>query len=123
MVERHEGTTRAVYLIGRWAVKVPRWRGERRWRSWRFAHAVVANLTEWQWRQVPGVVPALSLHFGGLVAIYPRCDQWPHVCEPDYDAIGPEWLPRDRKPHNVGLLNGEPVWLDYATNTPIKETP
>lgn len=112
MIERKQGISRSVYLVGRWAIKVPRLRGQGRL-SWRVARAVIANDSEADWKDAPGVAPVLRLWLGGLVAVYPRCDPWPDGPEPDYDAIGEGWMPRDRKPQNIGLLNGEPVWLDY----------
>lgn len=112
-VERHEGISRAVYLVGRWAIKVPRWRGDRKDRTWRIARAVIANQSEAQWSGVVGTAPVLHLWLGGIVAVYPRCEPWSSKVEPDYDSIGEGWMPRDRKPENIGILNGEPVWLDY----------
>lgn len=124
MIERRYGICRTVFLIGPYAVKVPRWRLPRnrdgikmtrqRERVWAWSRAVQANLSEQQWSNVTGVAPVLHSWLGGIVNVYPRCEPWPtDGPEPDYDAIGVSWMPRDRKPENIGLLDGTPVWLDY----------
>lgn len=80
--------------------------------AWAITRAVQANLSEAQWSSVEGVAPVLWTLLG-LVNVYPRCEPWPDGPPPEYDSIGVGWLPRDRKPQNVGLLAGVPVWLDY----------
>ena len=125
-MRRHRGICRTVYLVGPWAIKVPRMHlgprtdGSRRTagealteRMWALSRAVQANLSENQWSSATGVAPVLHCWLGGLVNVYPRCEPWPDVVEPDYDKIGVGWLPRDRKPENLGLLDGEAVWVDY----------
>lgn len=115
-IERHYGICRTVYLVGPWAIKFPRlhWHElsiERR--VWSWTRGVQANLSERDFSESDGVAPVLRSLFG-LVNVYPRCEPWPSDRPgPDYDTLGPAWLARDRKPDNVGLLNGEPVWLDY----------
>lgn len=119
LVEKRYGICRTVYLVGPWAIKTPRLRlphpppseGGAEWRVWSLARGVQANLSERQWGGVEGVAPVLWSLLG-VVNIYPRCQPWEGP-EPDYDAIGVGWLPRDRKPENIGLLDGEPVWIDY----------
>lgn len=120
MIERRYGICRTVFLVGPWAIKTPRLRRGRDMKGkvvynvmWSLPRAVLANQSEAQWSGVEGVAPVLRSLLGGLVNIYPRCEPWPEGPEPEYDSIGVGWLPRDRKPTNVGLLNGEPVWLDY----------
>lgn len=116
MIERRYGICRTVFLVGRWAVKVPRLRGgddgDRRL-SWNISRAVQANLSERQWSEVEGVAPVLHSWLGGLIGVYPRCEPWTGEEDPPYDEIGVSWLPRDRKPQNVGFLDGQVVWLDY----------
>lgn len=112
------GICRTVLLIGPYAIKVPRLKGGisptgRTW-MWTIPRALLANQSEVDWRGVEGVAPVLHSWLGGLINVYPRCEPWPEDGpEPDYDAIGVDWMPRDRKPSNVGLLDGRPVWLDY----------
>lgn len=114
MIERRYGICRTVYLIGPWAIKTPRLRHPRGRRMWSIARGVQANLSELDWTGVEGVAPVLWSFAGGLINVYPRCEPWPEqLGEPAYDQIGAGWLPRDRKPENIGLLNGSPVWLDY----------
>lgn len=123
LLARHYGICRTVYLVGPWAIKTPRLRLPRtregvkmtrqRERSWAISRALQANLSEQQWSGSSGVTPVLHSWLGGLVNVYPRCAPWPDGPEPDYDSIGDGWLPRDRKPENIGLLDGQPVWLDY----------
>jgi hypothetical protein len=118
LVERRYGICRTVWLVGPWAIKTPRLRGalspEGAGVSWTIPRAVLANQSEREWSGVEGVAPVLRSLLGGLVNVYPRCEPWPaDTPEPDYDQIGDGWLPRDRKPENVGLLDGQPVWLDY----------
>lgn len=112
MIARKQGVTRSVYLVGHWAIKVPRLCGQDRL-LWRVSRAILANLSEAEWSDSPDVAPVRHLWLGGLIAIYPRCEPWPDGPEPDYDTIGAAWMPRDRKPQNVGLLNGQAVWVDY----------
>jgi hypothetical protein len=115
LVERRYGISRTVFLIGRYAVKVPRLRsqGNGHGPTWTIPRAVLANQSERDWGGVEGVAPVLRSLLGGLVNVYPRCEEWPPGPPPAYDQIGVGWLPRDRKPQNVGILDGKPVWLDY----------
>lgn len=104
-----------MYLVGPWAIKVPRWNAHGLW-SW--TRGVQANLSEIEWQGTEGIAPLRRSFLGGVVNVYVRCEQWEGFGEPDYDSIagGMErgsWFPADRKPSNIGLLNGVPVWLDY----------
>lgn len=117
LVERRYGIARTVFLIGRWAIKVPRFKGALSPTgagiSWTIPRAMLANQSERDWSGTAGVCPVLHSWLGGLINVYPRCDPWPWTHEPDYDRIGDGWLPRDRKIENIGILNGQFVWLDY----------
>jgi hypothetical protein len=111
------GISRTVILVGRYAVKIPATRRGTgalgtRGRIWSFAHGILANLSEQEWSDTPGVCPVLY-GFAGLVNVYPRCEPVTIQHEQvDYDAIG--FLGEcDRKPDNVGWLNGRMVWVDY----------
>lgn len=113
-VQIHRGTTRTVLLAGRWAIKVPRLTLSGRPLSWTVAHGVLANLSERDLTAAgaTGIAPVLW-SLAGLVQVYPRCAPAPY--EPrDYTAIADPAVPVDPRPHNVGLLAGELVWLDYA---------
>lgn len=114
MIARCYGICRTVWLVGPWAIKTPRLRGYQGDDvMWSLSRAVQANLSEVQWSNVEGVAPVLRSWLWGLVNIYPRCEPWPESLDPDYDDIGVGYLPRDRKPQNLGVLDGKAVWLDY----------
>lgn len=114
MTVRRYGICRTVYLIGPWAIKTPRLRDQKGRRLWSWTRGVQANLSERDWSEVEGVAPVLRTFLGGIITVYPRCQEWPaELGDPAYDEIGPSWMPRDRKPANIGLLDGQPVWLDY----------
>jgi hypothetical protein len=108
------GVTRTVLLIGKWAIKIPSLRGSclgRKEIIGGFCRGVLANDSEREWSGTPGVCPVLW-SFGGLVNIYPRCEPVAETENIDYDAIG--FIgPTDRKPENLGWLNGRMVWVDY----------
>lgn len=118
-IERKYGICRTVFLVGPWAIKVPRLKGALSPTgsgfSWTIPRALLANQSERDWSigVSSGVCPVLHSWLGGLINVYPRCDPWTSDQEPDYDSIGEGWLPRDRKPENIGLLHGKLVWLDY----------
>lgn len=108
------GVTRTVILTKRHAIKVPSMRGG--WRGprallWSLTSGIQANLSEWEWSGMPGTCPVLW-SFAGLVNVYPRCAPVPDGADVDYDAIGFPYG-TDRKPDNVGYLDGRLVWVDY----------
>lgn len=117
-MEVRRGVTRTVLLAHRWAIKVPSLRshGEGvRGTLWSLARGLNANLSELQWSGTPGTCPVLWT-LAGVVNVYPRCDPvtW-ELTDADYDGTG--FIgPGDRKPHNVGMLDGRLVWLDYDLN-------
>lgn len=122
-VRRARGTTRTVWLVGRWAVKVPsvrRVHPHRLTRTHAFARGWCANLSEWRYRDRSGVCsPRWTVL--GVLQVYPRAAA---VEAPD-DAGGqpPVWcypapaeLEVDRTWHNLGLVGREPgtaVWVDF----------
>jgi hypothetical protein len=109
------GVSRTVLLVGRWAVKIPslRTNGQGVFGvAWSFSRGLQANLSERTWSGVDGVCPVLW-SLAGLVNIYPRC-QSVDAFDGDYGSIGAPFLPAgDRKPQNLGLLDGRIVWIDY----------
>lgn len=115
MIEIRRGITRTVFLARRWAVKVPSLRAHGdglRGVLWSWTRGVQANLSEFDWSGSPGTCPVLW-SLAGLVNVYPRCEPvTEELSDEEYEAIG--FLgPADRKPHNVGRLNGCLVWIDY----------
>lgn len=112
----HRGITRTVLLVGRWAVKVPSLRSYNDGVAgvlWSISHGVQANLSERTWSgSDAGYCPVLW-SLAGLVNVYPRCAPVDPAAVIDYDAVA-EWnCPTDRKPENLGWLDGRLVWVDY----------
>jgi len=112
------GITRTVVLIGCWAVKLPSLRSHGHGLAgvlWSFSRGVLANQSERDWASEPGVCP-VHWSFAGLVNIYPRCTPVDReLADEEYAAIGFAG-PTDKKPPNVGYLEGRMVWLDYDQN-------
>lgn len=109
------GMTRTVLLTRRWAVKFPSMRAHDEGLPgvlWSMSRGVLANLSERSHSHEAGVCP-VHWSLAGLVNVYPRCE--PALTElvaADYDAIGCIG-PMQRKPENVGYLNGVLVYVDY----------
>lgn len=103
------GTTRTVILIGKYAIKIPRFTAPY---AWSITRGIQANISEREWSGSPGTCPVLYSLIG-LINIYPRCQPvtW-DMTDDEYDDIG-LLGPADRKPNNIGLLNGKLVWVDY----------
>ena len=114
MVELHRGITRTVFLAGRWAVKVPSLRtygNGVQGLLWSVCRGITANLSEIEWSGTPAVCP-VRWTLAGIVNVYPRCEPVDPDEEIDYYAIG-ELFPTDKKPENLGRLNGQLVWIDF----------
>jgi hypothetical protein len=117
------GVSRTVWLVGRWAVKVPSLRGGSTG-GWlhSFCQGVLANQSERTWSGFESwqgkVAPVLHCWLGGIVNVYPRCQPVPHDDywardQPDLDPeLGID--PGDRKACNYGLLDGQVVRVDYV---------
>lgn len=113
------GVSRTVILTRRWAIKVPSFRRSvtggglgSRLRS--FAWGVAANHQELDWRGQPGFCP-IKASWLGIVQIYPRCDEVDHKpTKKEFRAITGMGFPSDYKRENVGLLDGQLVWVDYG---------
>lgn len=111
LIVRH-GVTRTVFLIGRYAVKVPTLRyGLDAW-----AWGIVSNTSEREWYSFEDwqgkVAPVLRSWLGGLIQVYPRCEPFdPNSME---YPLFVNFAPGDKKPDNYGVLNGAVVCLDYA---------
>lgn len=114
MIEIRRGITRTVILTRKWAVKVPSLRSygrNLRGAIWSITRGIQANLSEAEWSNSPGVCP-VRWSWLGLINVYPRCELLSPGADVDYDAIG-ALFPSDKKPENVGLLNGQLVWIDF----------
>lgn len=113
-MEIHRGITRTVFVTRRWAIKVPSLRSYKRnvrGSLWSITRGIQANLSEADWSDSPGVCP-VRWSLLGLINVYPRCELLPPDADVDYDAIG-ALFPSDKKPENVGKLDGRLVWIDY----------
>lgn len=112
------GITRTVLLVGPWAIKLPSLRAHGhglRGALWSVSRGILANLSETDWASEPGVCP-VRWSLAGVVNVYPRCEPIEReLTDDEYTAIGFAG-PVDKKPPNVGLLNGRMVWLDYDQN-------
>jgi hypothetical protein len=113
------GITRTVVLTGRYAVKLPSLRSHGQGLAgvlWSLARGLSANLSEREWSGTPGLCP-VRWSAAGLVNVYPRCEPVVHeLAEEEYAAITGSPGPMDKKPQNVGVLDGQLVWLDYDYN-------
>lgn len=112
------GITRTVILTKHYAIKVPSLRGMGMRmpptdRIWSFCRGVLANQSEIEWSEVEGVNPVLWSLIG-IVNVSRRAEMPPDDAEIDYEAICPDFVPiGDRKPDNVGYVDGKLVWIDF----------
>ncbi len=109
------GITRTVVLTRRWAIKLPSLRAHGlgpRGVLWSLTRGIQANLSEAEWSGTPGTCPVRWTLFG-VINVYPRCGEVRALpSEQELADIG--FLgPIDRKPPNLGYLNGKLVWIDY----------
>lgn len=118
-IQIRRGVTRTVLLIGRWAIKVPSLCTHDQGLKgalWSFCRGVSANQSEAEWSGYHEGLCPVVFTAAGLLNVYPRCQPVEQdLADADYDAIGFAG-PTDRKPANVGILNGRRVWLDYDMN-------
>jgi hypothetical protein len=116
-----KGSTRCVWLVGKYAIKVPRlctWRN--------FLNGLLANMTE---REFDCIAPELhaKVYYAdrlGLLLIMQRAD-YIRPCFMNYsvrssadaffrecDARG---LPCEHKYSDIGFINGKPVLIDFGS--------
>lgn len=102
------GITRDVLLTRRWAIKFPTTKyGLAMW-----CRGVLANKSEAEWSSVEGVNPVRWQIW--FVNVYRRAVMPPDDAKIDYRSICPSFVPiGDRKPDNVGYVDGHLVWIDY----------
>lgn len=118
---RH-GTTRTVFLIGRYAIKLP---AITEWRL--FLMGLLGNMQERRFDRMryPGLCPVLFGCPGGWFLIARRAHplSWREFEELDYgkfiqgdqDLPKGEWiLPVENKQSSFGILNGRIVAVDYG---------
>ena len=119
------GISRTVFLIGKYAIKIPSLRayGEGvKGRVWSFARGIVANHSEITWfnYDARNLCPILWHGFFGLVIVMPRCEPYLVDTETEERMFTGDFCPvdfdimiTDNKPENYGVLNGRVVMLDY----------
>lgn len=110
------GITRTVFLVGRYAIKVPC--GRYGWAKW--LRGLLANLQERQWSRakIAGLCPVVFSDPLGLVVVMPRVD----ILDEPLHAVTFERftnrtgvrLPVENKADSFGYLNGWLVAVDYG---------
>lgn len=105
--------TRTVLVTKRYAFKFPRlknWKG--RDKLIMLARGVLANLSEAEWSGVPGLNPVL-FSLWGIMNVYRTASPAPAGVD-HASTHTPNWVPlTDRKHRNLGVVDGEILWLDY----------
>lgn len=117
MISRNtRGITRTVFLVGRYAIKVPSWR-----MGWRFfLRGLLANMQEREFGRAgwDGLCPVLYGNRYGFVIVMPRADPIERdMTDVEYDdllARREYELPVERKTDSFGMLNGQIVAVDYG---------
>lgn len=114
LIRLAHGTSRAVLLIGPWAVKFPTYR----WGWFGFLRGCLANQSEQQWSGYQAQPPTLPLNQvvraapGGVANVYRRAA--PYTDEFDQDRDRPLFgIYGDAKAANVGWVDGVLKILDY----------
>ncbi len=109
-----KGTTRVVFLVGKYAIKFPRVS------SWKmFLRGILANLDEklwynnspdeWRLKMCPAI-----MCIGGFVLVSKRCEP---ISANAYDLLDIEYykpIPMDNKISNFGWYQNRVVLVDYA---------
>lgn len=118
-----EGITRTVYLFGRYAVKVPSFRGKggvsRRWTI--FLAGLQANMQEREWSKAnyAGLLPVLLADPLGFVLVMPRVEPLDdELSDEEFEKFcdrGDYHIPTENKPGHFAMWNGEMVALDYGS--------
>lgn len=115
------GISRTVFLVGRYAVKVPCGRyGYEKW-----LRGLLANRQEREWSRAkyPELCPVLFADPLGLVVIMPRCEiltreltglEYHAFFGPINEATRSYRVPTENKPDSFGYLNGRLVAVDYG---------
>lgn len=106
------GCNRVVFLVGPYAVKIPR---PSSWRN--FLFGLLNNIHEAAWSSAPGACPIVARVPGGWANIMPRCriltasEFQGFDCETFCTRSG---LRVERKPDSFGWLRDEIVAVDYG---------
>lgn len=118
MVDIERGLTRIVLLTQHWAIKLPRIRTHDDGLAgvlWSLTRGITANLSEREHSGARGVCP-VRWSLAGLINVYPRCTVVrEELTDSDYESTG--YIgPVERKPENMGYLDGELVYVDYDSS-------
>lgn len=113
------GVMREVFLIGRWAVKIPKL--TRGWRN--FLQGLLANLQERELsaRGYPQLCPVVFSIPGGWLVVMPRVEPLSNEFAADFDMIqfaeteDGLSLPIEMKADSFGRLHERVVAVDYGT--------
>ncbi len=115
-----KGTTRTVFLIGNYAIKIPRfwhkYSGDK-WKS--FLRGILANIDEHYWwkhsHKKEKLCPVVFKSPLGCILVMVRAesliDSEYNKAELDKEFFG---LPLDNKQINFGKINNKTVLIDYA---------
>ena len=110
------GATRAVLLVGRLAVKVPR---ISTWRT--FLNGLLANMQEREFARTgwPELCPVVFSVPGGWLLVMRRAEP---LSDAEWCTVHPEWadreeyaVPVEMKRDSFGVLDGRIVAIDYGT--------
>lgn len=117
------GITRAVLLIGPYAIKFPRWR----YGWFKYLCGLRSNMTERQFAPLSDeyfLAPTIWAAWGGFMNVQRRCipltdDEWERIDVPESELKLMEWhgMDCDFKRDNFGTLDGRIVLLDYGELT------
>lgn len=113
------GTTRIVFLIHRWAIKIPNYE------EWRlFLHGLLSNMQEARFSRTgwPELCPVLWAIPGGWLLVMKRATPLTKV---EFDVFmhtegldkGAYLIPAEAKPDSFGWFNGKIVAVDYGDQT------
>jgi hypothetical protein len=120
IVERSFGCSREVFLVGRFAIKVPTWR-----RSWlNFLNGFISNLGErrFQHTEIPCIAKVVWSDPLGLIVVMERCSQPRNFTEHHLRKLielgrfeGADYrFSDDLHVGNVGFVGRRLVLLDYG---------
>lgn len=119
-----KGESRLVFLIGKWAIKIPRLN------SWRlFLYGLLGNIHEYKWTKdvepevKPFLCPIIFYTPGGFLSIMPRCEQSHNLYNLFYQSYKYKSVCTvkllsdivEDKDSSVGIYNGRVVAIDYGS--------